>query len=273
MEIFNKTPSEHIGANKVPSFLPRDYQVLSKRRNSRLKYLVRRIYSPVHFGLVKFMSEKLQEILLKEQRVLIIGGGEQGKGTEGYLKSDNIIISDVYYSELVNVICSAEDLPFQDETFDLVICQAVLEHVPSPGLAASEIVRVTKADGHILSEIPFLQSVHEGRFDYTRYTLEGHLGIFDGTKPLHAWVTGGILTRLCWTLEDIFKVLFGEKSKWILRLALFWLKWLEKLISERKQILYASSLAVFFIKDTTYTKDESLFKSRYETLFSNRKFK
>jgi SAM-dependent methyltransferase len=273
MEIFDRSPSQYTGENNVPNFLSTDFPILSKRKNSKFKHLARRIYSPAHFGLHKLMSEKLEEILLNDLRVLVIGGGEQGKGTEGYLKSENIIISDVYYSDLVNVICSVEDLPFKEGTFDLVVCQAVLEHVPYPNLAASEIVRVTKNNGHVLSEIPFLQSVHEGRFDYTRYTLEGHIGIFEGAEPLHAWVTGGILTRLCWILEDIFKVLFGEKSKWILRLSLFWLKWLEKLISERKQILYASSLAVFFIKSSTYIKSESLFKSRYETLLSNRKFK
>lgn len=271
--MYNRQPSFFIGDNNVPSFLPSDFPILETRNISRIKYILRRIYSPKNLRLSKFLSEILKEIVRKDLKVLVIGGGEQGKGTEGFLKSENIIISDVYYSNLVNVICSVEDLPFKDDTFDFVICQAVLEHVPNPGLASSEMVRVTKKNGYILSEIPFLQSVHEGQFDYTRYTLEGHIGLFRDMRPLYVWVTGGILTRLCWTLEDIFKVLFGENSKWILRGGLFWLKWLEKLIDERKQILYASSIAVFFIKNSSNTRNESFFKSKYETLFGNRKFK
>jgi ubiquinone/menaquinone biosynthesis C-methylase UbiE len=39
---------------------------------------------------------------------------------------------------------SIYDIPFKDRSFDLVICNEVLEHVDDPGKALSELERVTK---------------------------------------------------------------------------------------------------------------------------------
>ncbi|CAN5923852.1 hypothetical protein BH11MYX4_BH11MYX4_59170 [soil metagenome] len=40
-----------------------------------------------------------------------------------------------------------ERLPFPDDTFDLTTCQTVLIHVPDPGAALAEMIRVTKPGG------------------------------------------------------------------------------------------------------------------------------
>lgn len=45
--------------------------------------------------------------------------------------------------------CSATDLPFEDETFDFIWTEAVLEHIPEIDLALEEILRVTKPGGII----------------------------------------------------------------------------------------------------------------------------
>lgn len=46
------------------------------------------------------------------------------------------------------------DLKFQDDTFDLVLMQHVIEEVPNDIKAFSEIARVTKAEGFALLEVP-----------------------------------------------------------------------------------------------------------------------
>ena len=38
------------------------------------------------------------------------------------------------------------DLPFEDESFDLVFCLEVLEHIPDPGPAVDELARVCRGD-------------------------------------------------------------------------------------------------------------------------------
>jgi SAM-dependent methyltransferase len=51
-------------------------------------------------------------------------------------------------------LATAEELPFEDETFDLVTCQTVLIHVPDPPAAIAEMMRVTKRGGLVLAAEP-----------------------------------------------------------------------------------------------------------------------
>lgn len=54
---------------------------------------------------------------------------------------------------LVSDFCS-ERLPFADDSFDLVICKDVLEHLLDPEFLMKEIVRITKPDGRCLVHVP-----------------------------------------------------------------------------------------------------------------------
>ena len=84
------------------------------------------------------------------------------------------IETDVYIGPEPPVVCDAHNLPFADGTFDAVVCQAVLEHVLDPWRVAQEVRRVLTPDGYVYSEVPFMQQVHEGAFDFTRFTHVGH---------------------------------------------------------------------------------------------------
>ncbi len=55
----------------------------------------------------------------------------------------------------------AEQLAFRDETFDLVICSEVLEHVPDPQRALAEIRRVTKPGGTVILTTPSAVSLSD----------------------------------------------------------------------------------------------------------------
>lgn len=48
----------------------------------------------------------------------------------------------------------AEALPFENNKFDIVICNDTLEHVVNHSIALSEIIRVTKQGGYIWLEFP-----------------------------------------------------------------------------------------------------------------------
>lgn len=45
-------------------------------------------------------------------------------------------------------------LPFPDDTFDLVICSEVMEHIPDDAAAASELARVLKPGGRLAVTVP-----------------------------------------------------------------------------------------------------------------------
>jgi ubiquinone/menaquinone biosynthesis C-methylase UbiE len=49
--------------------------------------------------------------------------------------------------QVITVCCDAEQLPFADESFDLVIGHAVLHHLPDPGLSLRECCRVLAPGG------------------------------------------------------------------------------------------------------------------------------
>jgi ubiquinone/menaquinone biosynthesis C-methylase UbiE len=51
-------------------------------------------------------------------------------------------------------VCSAEDLPFEDSSFDLVFHTMVAEHLQDPLAAMREAARVLKAGGRLLIETP-----------------------------------------------------------------------------------------------------------------------
>jgi SAM-dependent methyltransferase len=68
------------------------------------------------------------------------------------------------------VSSDAQRLPFLDGTFDLVVATEVLEHVPDPKAAASEITRVLRSGGRAIITVPFLYPLHEIPNDYHRFT-------------------------------------------------------------------------------------------------------
>lgn len=49
---------------------------------------------------------------------------------------------------------AAEDLPFQDGAFDVVICTEVLEHTKDPGRVMAELLRVAGSRGRVLVSVP-----------------------------------------------------------------------------------------------------------------------
>jgi SAM-dependent methyltransferase len=62
-------------------------------------------------------------------------------------------------------------------TFDVVICEQVIEHVIDPCAAAENLRRLCSPDGHVIVSTPFLIRVHElpmyGMPDYWRFTPRG----------------------------------------------------------------------------------------------------
>lgn len=55
----------------------------------------------------------------------------------------------------IEVQASLTQLPFADESFDLIVCYHVLEHVPDDAQAMRELVRVLSRGGLALMQVPF----------------------------------------------------------------------------------------------------------------------
>lgn len=78
----------------------------------------------------------------------------------------------------VDMVASAEKLPFADKSFDLVLCLETLEHAERPWLIAAEIDRVLKPHGIAVISSPQNQALHLHPSDYFRYTPLGLKSLF-----------------------------------------------------------------------------------------------
>jgi SAM-dependent methyltransferase len=150
--------------------------------------------------------EKLGALLATQPgtpRVLVIGGSILGKGmgTLAQNRSLDWVESDVSMGPRTMLICDGHDLPFEDETFDAVIVQAVLEHVADPYRCASEVRRVLKKQGLVYAETPFMQQVHEGAYDFTRFTHLGHRRLFRGFDEIDSGAVCGPGMALAWSYQ------------------------------------------------------------------------
>jgi ubiquinone/menaquinone biosynthesis C-methylase UbiE len=76
-------------------------------------------------------------------------------------------------SPLVDFHYDVQEMAFEDESFDFVVCPAILEHVPYPQKAIAEMHRILKPNGEIWVEVPMNQPYHPSPQDYWRVTPEG----------------------------------------------------------------------------------------------------
>lgn len=73
-------------------------------------------------------------------------------------KAPNVVNLDIHPNEGVNVVCTTNKLPFENETFDFIIANHVLEHVPNWFESFKEMARVLKVGGKIEVWIPPVSS-------------------------------------------------------------------------------------------------------------------
>jgi ubiquinone/menaquinone biosynthesis C-methylase UbiE len=149
-----------------------------------------------------------------------------------------LVDTDVSIGERTALVCDAHDLPFADETFDAVVAQAVLEHVVDPNRCVDEIHRVLRADGLVYAETPFMQQVHGGQYDFTRFTPLGHRRLFRHFEQIDAGSGAGPATVLAWSywyfLRGFARTRKGAQAATVIaRLTGFWLKYIDRLIVER----------------------------------------
>jgi uncharacterized protein YbaR (Trm112 family)/SAM-dependent methyltransferase len=102
---------------------------------------------------------------------LSIGGGP-GK------PHPNLTNVNLFYTNNVDVVGNAYQLPYADNVVDSIYCGAVLEHLEFPADAVQEMYRVLKAGGEVYAVTPFLQELHGSPSHYQNYTLMGHERLF-----------------------------------------------------------------------------------------------
>jgi len=91
-------------------------------------------------------------------------GGRDGTLTKYFIKKNNVTLADIdenaleyakrnYKVETMKVDLN-QSLPFQDNSFDIVVMAEVLEHLPYPNITLGEIRRVLKTNGEFIGNLP-----------------------------------------------------------------------------------------------------------------------
>ncbi|MBT3749985.1 MAG: methyltransferase domain-containing protein [Bacteroidetes bacterium] len=152
-------------------------------------------------------------MLPRNSKILVIGGSIKGQGMDTIYSNESfdIIGSDVSFGTYTTIICDAHDIPFNDEVFDCVILQAVLEHVLEPQRCVSEAHRVLKHSGLVYAETPFMQQVHMKQYDFTRFTHLGHRRLFRYFEEINSGPVGGPGMALAWSYTYFLRSFASSK--------------------------------------------------------------
>jgi SAM-dependent methyltransferase len=131
-----------------------------------------------------------------EAKILVIGNGN-----DSY--DGDVTYTDVAFGINLDCICDAHDVPFDAESFDAVLAPCVLEHVADPQRCVAEIQRVLKPQGLVFAVTPFLEPVHMGAYDFTRFTPLGHRRLFRHFDEVRAGASLGPSAPVVWTVQTL----------------------------------------------------------------------
>ncbi|MGK7898141.1 MAG: methyltransferase domain-containing protein [Xenococcus sp. (in: cyanobacteria)] len=185
----------------IQDFLTRNNTTFNLKE-SKIKKIIRKFIPKISVNVkAKENYQELINILPKNAKILVIGGSIKGKGMDTIYahESFEIVGSDVSFGPYTKIILDSHDIPFEDEVFDCVIIQAVLEHVLEPQRCVNEIHRVLKPSGIVYAETPFMQQVHMKQYDFTRFTYLGHRRLFRYFAELKTGPTCGPGMALAWS--------------------------------------------------------------------------
>lgn len=224
----------------------------SEVRRSRFAGPLRRLLHPANTTAPANVA-RMEQLLEadtpdRNPRILVIGGGTVGDGLDGLYDDPGIdlISFDVYASPVTQFVGDGHSIPLADGSVDGVVIQAVLEHVLEPTVVAGEIHRVLRTGGIVYADTPFLQQVHEGAYDFTRFTDSGHRFLFRRFERIDSGSVAGAGTALRWSVDYFVRALTRSVPLGrVVSLCFFWLSWLDRFLDPKHSVDGASS--VFFL--------------------------
>ena len=241
-----------------------------KRDPSNIKIKIKKIFRDLIYGhnIQTIKNYKyLAYHLKKDSKVLIIGGGTLGSGSDYFFsmckrKGISIDSIDVYFSQNITAIADAHYLPFENESYELVIIQAVLEHVINPNRVVEEIYRILKNNAIVYAETPFMQCVHEGPYDFTRFSHSGHRWLFKKFKEISSGAHHGAFSSTLFILSYAISGLMRNKTIGILIRILFtrFSKFLDLINDDKSNIDVACGTYFLGIKSKDYSNKKTQIK-------------
>jgi predicted SAM-dependent methyltransferase len=114
----------------------------------KIKFFTNKNKGILHFAPEKYLSNKILEF-----------------GFDNYVCADYFTEGYQYPKHVLNI--NVLNIPFQDNTFDLVLCNHVLEHIPTDKDAMKELLRVLKVGGQAILQVPISKNSAQTYEDFS----------------------------------------------------------------------------------------------------------
>ena len=126
--------------------------------------------------------------------------------------------------------------------------------VVEPHKVVDEIYRVLKNQGIVVSEVPFLQGIHEGAYDFYRFTPSAHVFLFRRFQRISHGILGGVTLSFVWALRGFIENFTGRTLAKILTAPFFIISQLLQTKSNRVNLDNANS--TYFVGRKTSRSNE-----------------
>jgi predicted SAM-dependent methyltransferase len=103
---------------------------------------------------------------------------------------------DLFPTDTALVRVDVTDIHYRDETFDVVMCSHVLEHVPDDRKAMRELYRVLKKGGWGILQVPLAVDITESYEDFSITTPEGRFEAFGQNDHVRVYAQQDYINRL-----------------------------------------------------------------------------
>lgn len=195
----------------------------------------RRYFSPIFYAQYSLIPQLMQRYL--RGKIIDLGCGTmpfRACVTDAVTVYHGLDIS--AKSPALSLIGDVQNLSMlKDASYDGAICLEVLEHVPEPAVALTEIARILKPGGTLLVSVPHLSRLHDLPHDYYRFTHIGLRYLLEkhGFTVVQLQPKGGIFTFIghqlstvlitaTWSMP-VLKPLVWQVNKWLLTLGCYFL--------------------------------------------------
>lgn len=216
--------------------------------------LLWRLYpKPIMNRAARTLLPSLSMQLPSDGLILNLGSGEDMDPSMRALRAergDYIVNLDIVPFAKVDVVGDGHRLPFESETFELVVMKCLLEHVEDPSVVVDEAYRVMKEGAFVYSETPFVSRFHGGA-DYRRWTPLGLNRLFERFEKVESGVACGPASALALSLRE-FTASFADHPylhmtlKFLANWACFPLKYLDLYLAKRKHA-YKLAQSLYFV--------------------------
>lgn len=142
---------------------------------------------------------------------------------EALIRLKGIAVKLGLQNKILPACCSSENLPIRNKSADVIVANAVLEHLPGEQLAIQDITRIAKKEAvtmitapiayHLLNPIFLpLNVIHDRRIGHLRrYTKEMLVSRFSKWKLLNVFYTGHTVKIIKTLINIIFRLYDVEK--------------------------------------------------------------